>query len=172
MKKQKVNFKNDFSINGKLYIENKGTINIGKNFSANSGKNFNPIGGDCILRLITFNTKAILTIGDNVGISNSSIICWDQINIGNNVVIGGGTKIWDTNFHSLNPTLRISGKDNNIKTDPITIKDNAFIGGLCIILKGVTIGTNSIVAAGSVVTKDVPDNAIAGGNPCKVIKRL
>ena len=53
---------------------------------------------------------------------------------------------------------------------PIVIEENAWIGMNCIILKGVRIGRNSIIAAGSVVTKDVPDNCIAGGVPCKFIK--
>ncbi|WDF54708.1 acyltransferase [Mucilaginibacter sp. KACC 22063] len=145
---------------------------MGDNFSANSGKNFNPIGGDSVLRLIAYKKNAVLTIGQNVGISNSTIVCWDKITIGNNVVIGGSVKIWDTNYHSLNPVIRTSGNDNDIKTAPIFIDDNVFIGGNSIILKGVKIGKNSVIAAGSIVVKDIPENVVAGGNPCKVLKTL
>ncbi|MSE09620.1 hypothetical protein GKC33_13385, partial [Lactobacillus salivarius] len=55
---------------------------------------------------------------------------------------------------------------------PITVKDNVWIGGNVVILPGVTIGKNSIVAAGAVVTKDVPDNVIVGGNPARVIREI
>jgi acetyltransferase-like isoleucine patch superfamily enzyme len=162
-----------FVINGIINIQNNGgKIILGNNFSANSGKNFNPIGGDTVLRLIVYKTDSVLSIGDNVGISNSTIVCWDKITIGNNVVIGGSVKIWDTNYHSLNPIIRTSSNDNDIKTAPIIIEDGVFIGSASIILKGVKIGRNAIIAAGSVVVKDIPANAIAGGNPCKVIKIL
>ena len=165
----KVNFKN-YTIYGILYIRNKGVITLGQNFYANSGKNFNPIGGDTFARLIAEKKNAILTIGNNVGISNCTIVCWNRISIGNNVLIGGNVKIWDTNFHSLDPFNR--NTDQDIKTAPIIIHDNVFIGSSSIILKGVTIGENSIIAAGSVVVKNVPANVIAGGNPCKYIKDL
>ncbi|MHA1395986.1 MAG: acyltransferase [Promethearchaeota archaeon] len=161
----------NFKINGILFVRNGGEIKIGKNFIANSGIKQNPIGGDTILRLIV-KKGGQLIIGDNVGISNSTIVCWNKVEIGNYVMIGGGCKIWDTNFHSLNPIIRTSGEDNDIKTAPIKIKDYAFIGGGSIILKGVTIGKNSIVAAGSVVVKDIPDNEIWGGNPAIFIKKL
>ncbi|RYE17954.1 MAG: acyltransferase [Sphingobacteriaceae bacterium] len=107
-----------------------------------------------------------------MGISNSTIACYDKITIGDNVMIGGSVKIWDTNFHSLNPLIRVSGNDDDIKTAPVEICDYAFIGANSIIMKGVTIGRNSIIAAGSVVVKNIPDNVLAGGNPCKIIKYI
>lgn len=161
-----------FKINGILKISNRGTLKIGKDFNANSGVNKNPIGGDILIRLIVFKPDAHLEIGENVGISNSTIVCWEKITIGNNVIIGGSCKIWDTNFHSLDIVQRVSEIDNDVKTSPIVINDNVFIGGSVIIMKGVTIGRNSVIAAGSVVTKNIPENVIAGGNPCVVIKSL
>ena len=162
----------DFKISGKIQINNIGTIIIGSGFQANAGQDYNPIGGDTNLRLVVERKNAILTIGSNVGISNSTLVCWNQITIEDNVMIGGGSRIWDTNFHSLNSEIRVSGYDDDVHTKPVLIRRNAFIGGGSIILKGVTIGRNSIIAAGSVVTKDIPDNVIAGGNPCKVIRNL
>jgi len=160
-------------INGRIHIVNNGgRLTIGNNFTANAGKRENPIGGDIVLNLIVYTKEARLTIGENVGISNSTIVCWEEINIGNNVVIGGSCKIWDTNFHSLHPVVRTGENDNDIRTGPIHIKDNVFIGGGVIILKGVTIGENAVIAAGSVVTKDIPANTLAGGNPCSVIRTL
>jgi len=166
----KITYGNNFKINGKIYISNNGIARIGDNFRANSGKNNNPIGGDTILRLIV-KKGAKLTIGNNVGISNSTIYSAKQIVIGNNVLIGGGCRIWDTNFHSLNPIIRFNG-DYTIKSSPVFIEDNVFIGGSTIILKGVKIGKNSIIGAGSVVTKSVPANEIWAGNPAIYIKKL
>jgi len=167
-----VRFAGQIHINGKIYVDNKGSIAIGHNFQANSGVDYNPIGGDTILRLITVNENAKIIIGDDVGISNSTILAWEKIEIGNKVMMGGGVKIWDTNFHSLHPILRTTAPDTDVKTAPIKIDDYAFIGAGSIILKGVHIGKNSIIAAGSVVVKSIPANVIAGGNPCKVIRQL
>lgn len=161
----------NWKINGKIYISNQGKISIGSNFKANSAKHANPIGGDTVLRFIV-RKGANLTIGNNVGISNSTIACWNKVEIGDYVYIGGSCKIWDTDFHSIDPIERRHKGDNNVKTAPITICDYAFIGGGSIILKGVSIGKNSIVAAGSVVSKDIPDNEIWGGNPAKFIKKI
>lgn len=171
-KRKHVKIENFDSVLGEIYIKNSGRIKIGKNFQANSGINFNPIGGDTILRLITSLPDSEIVIGDNVGISNSTIWCNGRVEIESGVMIGGGVKIWDTNFHSLDPVVRTSKNDNDVRTAPIKICERAFIGAGSIILKGVTIGQNSIIAAGSVVTKDIPANVIAGGNPCKVIKHL
>ena len=92
--------------------------------------------------------------------------------IGDNVRVGGGCKIWDTDFHSTNPFSRISEHDYDVRASSILIDSRAFIGGGSIILKGVSIGENSIVAAGSVVTKNIPSNEIWGGNPAKYIRKL
>jgi len=161
----------DYRIKGKIKIYNQGNISIGKKFKANSGVNFNPIGGDTILRLIC-HKNAKLIIGNNVGISNSTIVCSTVITIEDNVLIGGGCKIWDNDFHSLDFKIRgTKGDGNNTKRESITIKKNAFVGAGTTILKGVTVGENSIIAAGSIVTKVIPDGEIWGGNPAKFIKK-
>ena len=81
--------------------------------------------------------------------------------------------MFTTDFHSLDPIIRASSKDQkHRKSAPVTIKHDAFIGARCIILKGVTIGENSIVGAGSVVTKSIPDNEIWAGNPAKFIRKI
>ncbi len=172
LKKNGISTPKNASVRGRINIKNKGKIKIGDYFSVNSGLKANPIGGDTAVSLIADSSNAELTIGENVGISNSTIVCWNKITIGDNVLIGGSTKIWDTNFHSLNPTIRVSGNDDDIRTAPIMIEQNVFIGASCIILKGVTIGKNTIISAGSVVTKSIPSNVIAGGNPCVVIRTL
>ncbi|UEG52976.1 acyltransferase [Mucilaginibacter daejeonensis] len=174
-KETRVNIDDTFNIFGKLYILNKGEISIGTGFLANSGIDNNPIGGDTVLRVITYTPEAKINIGNNVGISNSTILAWNKITIDDNVMIGGGVRVWDTNFHSLDPIIRTSYQHHyayDVKTSPVHIKEYAFIGAGSIICKGVTIGRNSIIAAGSVVVKSIPDNVIAGGNPCTVIKSL
>ncbi len=163
-----------FKTNGIPYIMVAlgGDFTIGNNFQMNNGIRGNPIG--CYNRCTFFVDKnAKLDIGDNVGISQSALICHDKITIGNNVKIGGGVKIYDTDFHSLNPLQRNSNDDLKFKkTAAIIIEENVFVGGYSIILKGVTIGKNSIIGAGSVVTKDIPPNEIWGGNPATFIRQF
>ncbi|TWR27566.1 glycosyltransferase [Mucilaginibacter pallidiroseus] len=169
-----IDIPNNYNINGVITFVNEGSIKIGNQFKANSGADHNMIGGDSVLRIIAAKRGAIINIGDNVGMSNCTIVAWKKVTIEDNVLIGGGVKIWDTNFHSLNPQVRTADYhlDHDIKTAPIHIKQYAFIGAGSIILKGVTIGENSVIGAGSVVVGDIPDNVIAGGNPCRVIKPL
>jgi acetyltransferase-like isoleucine patch superfamily enzyme len=163
-----------FKSNGLPYIMVawKGTFSIGTKFSMNNNIAGNPIG--CYDRCTFFVDRgAILTIGDNVGISQAALICHHNISIGNNVKIGGGVKIYDTDFHSLDPKIRASKEDlKQKKKAPVIIKNNAFIGAYSIVLKGVTIGENSIIGTGSIVTKTVPDNQIWAGNPAKFIKTI
>ena len=164
-------YNDTWKINGRIFILNEGKIQIGENFKANSGRNANPIGGDTVLRFIV-RKNGNLTIGKHVGISNSTIVCKNEIQIGDYVLIGGGCKIWDTDFHSLGAMERMHKGDSKVKSTPISIGNYAFIGGSSTILKGVSIGNNSIVAAGSVVTKNIPDNEIWGGNPARYIKTV
>jgi maltose O-acetyltransferase len=92
-----------------------------------------------------------------------------KIEISDNVLIGHNVEIFDSDFHELDPKNRNSG--NHI-TKPVLIGENVFIGSNCKILKGVNIGRNSIIANGSIVVNDIPENVIAGGIPAKFIKKL
>lgn len=163
-----------FHVNGIPYIMVAcgGKFSIGKNFTMNNGIKGNPIG--CYERCTFFVDRgAVLTIGDNVGMSQSALICHKSITIGNNVKIGGGVCIYDTDFHSLDPVIRRSSEDlKNRAEKPVVIGNDVFIGAKSIILKGVTIGENSVIGAGSVVTKSVPANQIWAGNPAKFIKNI
>lgn len=157
-------------IKGKMKIRNLGDIVIGGNVTINSGAIYNLTGGQEYTSFLVFEGGR-LEIHDNVGISNTSICSKNKIIIRSNVLVGCNCKIWDTDFHSINFKDRLIDSAN-IKAEPIEIKSGAWIGGYSIILKGVTIGENSIVAAGSVVTKSIPDNEVWGGNPAKFIKDL
>ncbi len=123
------------------------------------------------MNLATWSSKqqqGEIHIGDHCLISPGvSISAADSIHIGDNCMIAAEAQITDSDWHGLyNRTrpFRCSA--------PVVIKANAWIGLRAIIGKGVTIGENAVVAAGAVVTQDVPDNAVVGGNPAKVIKRL
>lgn len=91
-----------------------------------------------------------------------------KINIGDNVLFGPNVSIY-TAGHPIHPESRNSGYEYGI---PVTIGDNVWIGGSCVILPGVTIGSNTVIGAGSVVTKDIPDGVCAAGNPCRVIREI
>ena len=149
----------------------RNSITIGKNVQIRSGKAYNIIGGDTRLILRTIDDGQI-RIGNGVGISNSAVVSANSITIGDDVFIGGSCAIYDTDFHSSEYDQRINQGDKNIKSAPVIIKKGAFIGSRCIILKGVTVGEEAIIGAGSVVTKDIPDGEIWAGNPAKYIKKV
>ena len=161
----------DLTINGILTLRNNGQIRFKGKAKINSSRFKNVIGGDTRSSIVVKH-GATLTIGDNLRMSNSAIYCANQITIGNNVMIGGSCRIWDTDFHPLNALTREQNPNENYNTKPIMIGNNVFIGGFSFILKGVTIGDGAIVGAGSVVSKDVPANEVWAGNPAKFIKKI
>lgn len=161
---------NKITINGFLHLHGRGQIEIGNNVKINSSQDANPSSGFDRTH-ISVQKNAKLVIGNNVGISNCSISVAELVEIHDNVMIGSGSMIADTDFHSLNLYERING-NTNAKRKPVIICQGAFIGARSIILKGVTIGKNSIIGAGSVVAKDIPENEIWAGNPVKFIRKI
>ncbi len=124
---------------------------------------------------------ASVEIGDRTYIGSSSIISASKIKIGDDVLISWGCTIVDHNSHSVDFKYRYQDVANwmfykknweGVKSLPIVIENKAWLGFNTIILKGVTVGQGAIVAAGSVVTKDVPPFTIVGGNPARVIRKL
>lgn len=110
-----------------------------------------------------------LVLGENSYISSFSVIGVNQrIEIGKNVMIANAVSIRDTNhnFNDLSKPMIQQG----FNTAPVKIMDNVWLGHGVVITQGVTIGSGAIIAANAVVTKDVPENAIAGGVPAKIIK--
>lgn len=110
-----------------------------------------------------------ISIGDNF-FANFDCIMLDgnRITIGNNVLLAPRVGLYTAN-HALDPQERAAG---GCYARPITIEDNVWVGAGVHIMGGITIGRNSIIGAGSVVTKDIPANVIAGGVPCKVIREI
>jgi galactoside O-acetyltransferase len=107
-------------------------------------------------------------IGNNTIINNNIVIISEkEIIIGDNVLVGTNVEIIDSDFHSIS-----ADRSKKHNTAPVNIKSNVWIGSNVKILKGVTIGENSIVANSAVVTKNIPPNTIARGIPAKIIKEV
>lgn len=159
-----VRWESRLTIRGHVYVRNEGRISIGNDTIINSATWANPIGGNNRTYLQVFNNAELL-IGRCCGISNTAITCSSKINIGDNVLIGAGVKMYDTDFHSLLPEYRYGPNRDNAKavSAPITIDRGAFIGAHSIILKGSNIGENAVVGAGSLVSGTIPPNEIWGG---------
>lgn len=150
------------------------------------------VGNDTILNCeITFESQeGEIVVGSNTFLGGSHLICRTKIEIGDNVFIAWGGTIYDHDSHSLDYRERekdieqqlldfragknfIENKNwDVVNSKPIKICSNVWIGMNCIILKGVTIGEGAIVAAGSVVSKDVAPWTVVGGNPARFIKEL
>ncbi len=122
---------------------------IGKTFNCDNGKN--------------------ITIGSNfTGNYNLTILDIREVTIGDNVMIGPNTLITTVNH----PLDSIGRRKHLGIAKPVKICDDVWIGGNCTILPGITIGEGSVVAAGAVVTRDVPAHTVVGGVPAKVIKEI
>ena len=108
-----------------------------------------------------------ISIGDGCYINfNCNFVDDGQITIGERVMFGPAVTI-ATVGHPINPKMR-----EYMYTDPVTIGNDCWIGGNVTICPGVTIGDNTVIGAGSVVTKDIPANCVAAGNPCRVIREI
>ena len=121
-----------------------------------------------------------ISIGNNVIINiNCTFVDCNRIEIGNNVLIASNVQIY-TATHSVDVNERLVADWNNNSeipyfrtyAMPVKIEDNVWIGGGAIILPGVTIGKNSVIGAGSLVNKTIPENCVAVGNPCRVIREI
>jgi acetyltransferase-like isoleucine patch superfamily enzyme len=169
LKKIKVSYSTRFYGIAVFYRRPTTKIEIGKNchFISDFTTNLVGVNRKCILG--THADFAVIQIGDGCGFSGTVIGAAENIKIGNNVFCGANTLITDFDWHAVDPKLRKSGKS---KSAPVIIEDNVWLGINSVVLKGVTIGQNTVIGANSLVIKDIPANVIAGGNPCKVIKPL
>lgn len=136
-------------------------------FVSNTGYNLAGINHKCVISTITKDAR--LVVGNRVGISGAVISAANFIEIGNNVLIGANVFITDHDWHNVKPDLRFQRCHSSAV---VKIEDNVWLGLNAVVLKGVTIGKNTVIGANSVVTKDMPANVLAAGNPCKVIKAI
>ena len=115
---------------------------------------------------------AELVIGDDVSVNyQTTISVAKRVVIGSRSMIAGNVQIYDNVSHPIDPARRHEPFRLD-EADPVIIGENVWLGNRAIIMRGVTIGDNSVVAAASVVTKDVPANVVVGGNPATIIKQL
>jgi len=155
-------------------------------------KKYVHIGNDNILecQIVFESGEGEVVIGDRVYIGNSKIICRTRVEFGSNIFVAWDAYFYDHDSHSMDYRLRqeditqqlrdyrngkyfIENKNwDVVRSAPIKVCDNAWIGMSAIILKGVTIGEGAVVGAGSVVTKDVEPWTVVGGNPARFIKKL
>jgi maltose O-acetyltransferase len=158
LKRKRVQFDSIPSISG-LWpdIYNEGKILIGANCSFRSFR---------LPQHITVYKNASLEIGYNAFLNDGVNICATQsIRIGHHAKVGDMTYIYDTDFHEISP-------DAPIKHAPVYIGNNVWIGAKSIILPGAVIGDHSVIAAGSIVTGEIPAKSLAAGSPARVVKTL
>jgi len=156
------------TINGRLYIRNRGgRIVLGSGVRINSAHWANPIGGSTRTTVFV-GPGATLTIGDNVGMSNVSLVCNDSITIEDNVLLGGDVRIYDTDFHALESEIRNTPEEaGQVRTGPVVVGRDSFVGAGSMILRSSNVGAASIVGAMSVVRGTIPPGEIWIGNPAR-----
>lgn len=156
-----------------LDIGKGASVQIGDDCFINSGRGINPLcgnrRGDMFVR-----EGAFIKIGNNCGFSSPVFFIHNGLTIGNHVNVGANVTFLDSDCHSINYLDRrvLSIDEQHKKDKAITIDDDVLIGMNSQILKGVHIGARSIIGAGSVVTKNIPADSIAAGNPAIVIKSV
>lgn len=113
---------------------------------------------------------AQVVIGNRNAFSNNvSLVAMGRIQVGNDCLVGDQCAIYDCDFHEIDPSRRSRSVGRIL---PVIIGNNVWLGSRVMVLKGVTIGDNSVVGAMSVVSKSIPPNCVAAGNPAKVIRQL
>ena len=133
----------------------------------------NAIGINHRIVFTSHSPDACIEIGNHVGMSGGAICCKKHVKIGDYTLLGANTTIADSDIHPIKPESRSSRKnDADIPAKEIIIGNNVWVGADVFICKGVSIGDNSVIGAKSLVTKSIPANSIAAGNPAVVIKAI
>ena len=149
-------------------IQSRGSIELGNNvdlWSYPDGENYKTC-------LLTYLPSSSIKIGNNCTLNGTVIHSRSKVVIGENCMFGAGVVIMDSNFHSTSRDPAIRRPPDYAVDRPVVLGNNVWVGRNSIILKGVSIGDNSIVAAGSIVTRDIPPNQLFGGNPAQFIRIL
>jgi acetyltransferase-like isoleucine patch superfamily enzyme len=145
-------------------------IKIGENCTFRSQPDSNLIGINHHCIISTHTENAVVVIGNNCGFSGVTIGSAEKIVIGNEVMCGANVIITDTDWHPIDPLKRHTSM--GVLTAPTIIENNVWIGANSTVLKGVSIGENSVIGANSVVARSIPANVIAAGVPAKIIRSL
>ncbi len=139
-------------------------MTIGASCTFLSSPNANLIGINRPCMISTMTCEAQIQIGNDCGFSGTVVAAFKDIVLGEHVICGANTLITDSDWHPEDPRAGTPA--------PVVIGNNVWLGVNATVLKGVRIGENSVIGAGSVVTSDIPANMIAGGIPCKAIRSL
>ena len=151
-----------------VVIRGKGTVSFGSN--VRFGVINSPLFYNTYAYIEPRQSESKISFGNDITINNNfSVVSEKSVTLKNNVLIGYNCKISDSNFHDLNSKRRLQQDPDS---QDVVIGNNVFLGNDVTVLKGVTIGDNSVVAAGSIVTKSFPENVIIGGVPAKIIRDL
>ncbi len=165
---------NNSSFNVPVKFNGKGKVSLGKNISF--GYSLAPKVGNGSILIQARYKESKITIGDFVEFSNSvSIISLKSVSIGNMCLIADSVLIVDSDFHDIPPVARkspLQRLSSDGKISPTVIQNNVWIGSHSLVLKGVKIGSGSIIGAGSVVTKNIPSDVLACGVPAKIVRYL
>ena len=150
-------------------VANNSALVVGRDVEVVSALRANVLGCSqpCVLR--TLAPGARLVLGDNAGLSAAVICAGASIEIGEGTLIGAGAMVIDNDFHAYSGESWRDVTQSGAR--PVKIGRQVFIGARAIILKGVTIGDRAVIGAGAVVTKDVPADHLAAGNPASISPR-
>ena len=146
-------------------------MQIGQRASLRSTLASNPLVPLHPVMLSTRRAGAVLQVGDDFGMTGGSIVAAERISIGDRVLIGANCTITDFDFHPLDAQQRLLDPASGA-TAPVVIEHDVFIGMGSIVLKGVTLGARCVIGAGSVVTRSIPPDTVAAGNPARVVRSL
>ena len=147
-------------------------ISIGCHVTIRNTLRENPAGTPHKTVLAAAAPGAEIAIGNHVGLSGAVLYAVRSITLEDYVNLGAGVRVFDTDFHPLDFAARRVNDEREIASAPVRICRDAFIGAGTIILKGVTVGERAVVGAGSVVTRDVPADTVAGGAPARFLRSL
>jgi maltose O-acetyltransferase len=155
-------------VNQPVFMTGKGRVKLG---CCNLGFWPSPYYLNGYIHLEARGVTASIEIEDGVWINNNAVIIAERnsISIGTDTLIGTEFTVYDSDFHDLHPEKRVSGIH---ECQSVSIGKNVFIGSRVMVLKGVNIGDNCVIASGAVVANSVPANCIAGGVPARVIRTL
>lgn len=155
-----------------IQIHGSAKLVIGKNTTINSDNYGYHVNMFSATKLMADKKGAVIEIGSNTRIHGSCIHAYKQVTIGDNCLIAANCQILDNSGHELSP-VDFDQRIHSIgKSKPVIIADSVWLGTGCIVLPGVTIGRGSVIAANSVVNRNIPDMVLAGGNPIKIIKSI
>ena len=156
----------NMTVRGPMGLTALGAVSIGENVTIVNRSKDNRAGVNHPTQLVSAK-GAFLRIGSNVGISGASIICMERIEIGDNVLFGVNASVYDSDLHPMDSMER---RNSGIaKSAPVIIEDDVWLCANVLVLKGVRIGARSVIAANSVVTKDIPADTLAAGAPARAV---